>query len=104
MSAPLSGLAAYRAMGAQGAAAVLPQASASSAAQGGFGAMLERAMEGAVQATRTADATSVQALTGQAGVTDVVLAVSRAELALQTTVALRDRVVSAYQDIMRMPI
>jgi flagellar hook-basal body complex protein FliE len=34
----------------------------------------------------------------------VVQAVSRAELALQTTTAIRDRVVSAYQEIMRMPI
>jgi flagellar hook-basal body complex protein FliE len=34
----------------------------------------------------------------------VVLAVARAELALQTTVAIRDRVVQAYQDVMRMPI
>jgi flagellar hook-basal body complex protein FliE len=41
---------------------------------------------------------------GQGGVTDAVLAISRAELALQTTVAIRDRVVAAYQDIMRMPI
>jgi flagellar hook-basal body complex protein FliE len=37
-------------------------------------------------------------------VTDVVLAVARAELALQTAVAVRDRVVAAYQDVMRMPI
>jgi flagellar hook-basal body complex protein FliE len=37
-------------------------------------------------------------------VADVVTALSRADLALQTTVALRDRVVSAYQDVMRMPI
>jgi flagellar hook-basal body complex protein FliE len=34
----------------------------------------------------------------------VVTAISRADLALQTAVALRDRVVSAYQDVMRMPI
>jgi flagellar hook-basal body complex protein FliE len=34
----------------------------------------------------------------------VVSAVAKAELALQTTVAIRDRVVQAYQDIMRMPI
>jgi flagellar hook-basal body complex protein FliE len=34
----------------------------------------------------------------------VVAAVSKAELALQTTVTIRDRVVQAYQDIMRMPI
>jgi flagellar hook-basal body complex protein FliE len=37
-------------------------------------------------------------------VTDVVLAVGRAELTLQTAVAVRDRVVAAYQDVMRMPI
>jgi flagellar hook-basal body complex protein FliE len=30
--------------------------------------------------------------------------VAKAELALQTTAAVRDRVVQAYQDIMRMPI
>ena len=43
-------------------------------------------------------------LTGQGSVTDVVLAVGRAELTLQTAVAVRDRVVAAYQDVMRMPI
>ncbi|GAA0605834.1 hypothetical protein GCM10009416_49040 [Craurococcus roseus] len=46
----------------------------------------------------------MRALTGQGGVAEAVLAVSRAELALQTAVAVRDRVVSAYQDVMRMPI
>jgi flagellar hook-basal body complex protein FliE len=34
----------------------------------------------------------------------VVTALAKAELALQTTVAVRDRVVQAYQEIMRMPI
>jgi len=34
----------------------------------------------------------------------VALAVSHAELALQGAVAVRDKVVQAYQDIMRMPI
>jgi flagellar hook-basal body complex protein FliE len=34
----------------------------------------------------------------------VVLAVSRAEMALQTATTLRDKVVAAYQDVMRMPI
>jgi flagellar hook-basal body complex protein FliE len=41
---------------------------------------------------------------GQGGVTEAVLAISRAELTLQTAVAVRDRVVAAYQDVMRMPI
>ena len=71
---------------------------------GGFGAALTRAVEQTIQAGRTADSVSSAGLTGQASVTDVVLAVSRAELALQTVVAVRDRVVAAYQDVMRMPI
>jgi len=35
---------------------------------------------------------------------DVVTAVANAETTLETVVALRDRMISAYQDIMRMPV
>jgi flagellar hook-basal body complex protein FliE len=73
-------------------------------AEGGFGATLQRAVESAVEVGRSADAATSQSMLGQGSVTDVVLAVSRAELALQTAVAVRDRVVAAYQDVMRMPI
>lgn len=47
---------------------------------------------------------SKQAVAGSANLTDVVQAVTSAELTLQTVVAVRDRMISAYQDIMRMPI
>jgi flagellar hook-basal body complex protein FliE len=70
----------------------------------GFGAALQRAVDGAIDAGHAADAATTQAISGQGNLTDVVTAVSRAELALQSTVAIRDRVVQAYQDIMRMPI
>ena len=43
-------------------------------------------------------------ISGHGNLTQVVMAVSRAQLALQTTTAIRDRVVSAYQDIMKMSI
>ena len=69
-----------------------------------FGGILARALEGAVETGHAADAQAAQAIAGNGNITDVVAAVSKAELALQTTVALRDRVVQAYQDIMRMPI
>jgi flagellar hook-basal body complex protein FliE len=74
------------------------------ASEGGFGATMARAVEGAVHAGRQADTASAGAILGQVGVTETVLAVTRAEMALQTAVAVRDRVVSAYQDVMRMPI
>ena len=70
----------------------------------GFGDALTRAMEGVVDAGHQADAQSMQAIAGGGNLTDVVTAVSRAELALQSATAIRDRVVQAYQDIMRMPI
>jgi flagellar hook-basal body complex protein FliE len=92
---PTQAAAAYRAT----------QAPAEGAApDGGFAAAMRRAVEGAVETGRSADAASTQALLGQGSVSDVVLAVTRAELTLQTAVAVRDRVVSAYQDVMRMPI
>jgi flagellar hook-basal body complex protein FliE len=69
-----------------------------------FGGLVRRAMEGGVQVARGAEAASAAALAGGGGVTETVLAISRAELALQTAVAVRDRVVAAYQDVMRMPI
>jgi flagellar hook-basal body complex protein FliE len=71
---------------------------------GGFGATLERAMRDAVSTGHDAEAKSMQAISGEGSLTDVVTALSRAELALQTATAIRDRVVQAYQDIMKMPI
>ena len=41
---------------------------------------------------------------GQADMVDVVNAVNTAEITLDTVVAVRDKVIAAYQDIMRMPI
>lgn len=70
----------------------------------GFGEMLTEALQSTVDAQKTAEATSVKAVNGKADVTDVVTAVTNAEVALDTVVAVRDRVISAYQEIMRMPI
>ncbi|MGG5812590.1 flagellar hook-basal body complex protein FliE [Falsiroseomonas sp. CW058] len=92
---------ALRAYGATAAGA--PGAGIGAAGEG-FEAALGRAMSGVADSARAADAATQAGLTGGAGTTEVVLAVARAELALQTAVALRDRVVSAYQDVMRMNI
>jgi flagellar hook-basal body complex protein FliE len=69
-----------------------------------FGATLSRALGDVVASGHAADTQSMQAIAGHGNVTDVVTAVSKAELALQTTTAIRDRMVQAYQDIMKMPI
>jgi flagellar hook-basal body complex protein FliE len=57
-----------------------------------------------VTALRTAETTSTAALEGKASIQEVVDAVMRAERQLQTTLAIRDKVVAAYLDITRMQI
>lgn len=69
-----------------------------------FGGALARAIQGVADTGHKADAESVKAISGQGNLTDLATSVSRAELALQTAVAIRDRVVQAYQDVSRMAI
>lgn len=71
---------------------------------GSFGSMLQGAMSGLSDLGHAADATSAQAMTGSGNLTNVVMAVSKAEMALQASVAVRDKVISAYQDVMRMAV
>ena len=71
---------------------------------GDFSSVMTQALGTTIAAGHAADRATVGALSGQANLTEVVTAVSRAELALQTATALRDRMVSAYQDVMRMAI
>jgi flagellar hook-basal body complex protein FliE len=71
---------------------------------GTFGATLERALQGAVDSGHAADTKATEAIAGGGNLTEVVTALARAELTLQSATAIRDRVVQAYQDIMRMPI
>ncbi len=70
-----------------------------------FGATLTNALGGAINTSQDAEQQAMQAIGGgSTDLTQVVTAVSKAELALQTTVAIRDRVLQAYQDIIKMPI
>ena len=74
-------------------------------AQGGsFADMVRNAAEGAVGSMQKSEQVAMSSNVDKAGLTDVVLAVNNAEIALQTVVAVRDRVVDAYQQIIRMPI
>jgi flagellar hook-basal body complex protein FliE len=70
----------------------------------GFADLVRDAAGDAVQSLKQGETASLQAVAGKANLTEVVTAVSNAEVTLQTVAALRDRVVSAYQEILRMPI
>ncbi len=58
----------------------------------------------AVETVRQGDATALAGLTGQAGIQQVVEATMAMESTVQVSVALRDKLVEAYQEVIRMPI
>ncbi len=72
--------------------------------QTSFGDMLKNAAVDSIKTMRAGEAMSARAVTGNASLPEVVQAVNAAEMTLQTVVAIRDRVIGAYQEIMRMPI
>ena len=69
-----------------------------------FGSALQGAMSNLMDLGHQADTKSAQAITGSGSLTDVVMAVTKAEMALQASVTVRDKVISAYQDVMRMSV
>ena len=82
-----------------------PTALSGAAASGlNFGSLVTDALNSVSQSGKAAEAQAVSAATGKADLIDVVTAVSESETALQTLVSVRDRMISAYEEIMRMQI
>lgn len=65
---------------------------------------LGKVTQDSIDSSAKAESMTAKAVVGDAELLDVVSAVSNAEVTLQTVVAVRDRVMSAYQEILRMPI
>jgi flagellar hook-basal body complex protein FliE len=98
--------AAYAANGPAAATSAAPAGTAASAApaESGFGAYLDGQVARAVDTVRHGEAVSLAAIAGKASAQEVVQSVIAAEMTIQTVVAIRDKMVQAYQEIMRMPI
>jgi flagellar hook-basal body complex protein FliE len=71
---------------------------------GGFDDLVKSAITDAMSASKQAENTMAAQVAGRAELVDVVTAISAAEASLETVLAVRDQVISAYQEIMRMPI
>ena len=81
-----------------------PQSVGSESNELRFADLLREGIKENIQTLQEGEKASAQAVTGEANIVDVVQAVNKAELTLQTVVALRDRMVQAYNDIISMPI
>ncbi|WP_425405985.1 flagellar hook-basal body complex protein FliE [Hwanghaeella sp.] len=73
-------------------------------AGGSFLDLVKSGVKDAVDSNRAAERLSIDAIAGRADLTEVVTALSHAEATLNTVVRVRDRMISAYQQILRMPI
>lgn len=71
---------------------------------GDFGSMLSQAVGQVLEHGRAAEVKQAAYAAGKGDVIDVVTAVAETEVALDTMVSMRDKVIQAYESIMSMPI
>lgn len=82
-----------------------PSRVAESDAPSGFKEFFEKALQDVNNRLITADRLSEQLVTGQVeDVSQVMVAAQKAELSLQLAIQMRNKLLEAYQEIMRMPL
>lgn len=70
----------------------------------GFGDFMSNLIHSTIHQSTTTEQAAKAGLMGQGDLTHIVASVAQAQVALQTTVAIRDRLIQSYQSIMNMPI
>jgi len=101
MVSPLLATRAYEAVQGMGGS---PAAAPPVADGPSFGDLVKNAMTDVVSSSRTAETLMTAQTQGKADMVDVVTAVASAQASLSTMMAVRDQVISAYQQIMSMPL
>lgn len=69
-----------------------------------FGNLVQNAIKKAIDINKQSESLSIAAINDRADLNQVVTAVSEAELSLQAVTAVRDKVIEAYREILRMPM
>jgi flagellar hook-basal body complex protein FliE len=70
----------------------------------GFADLVKSAVNDAISSSRHAETEMIAHTQGKAELVDVVTAVSSAQASLETVMAVRDQVISAYQQVMQTPV
>jgi flagellar hook-basal body complex protein FliE len=69
-----------------------------------FGSILKDVMDAVSAAAQKSDVQAQAVAAGKANMVDVVTAVADTEATFQTLISVRDKVIAAYEDVLRMPI
>ncbi|MBV9267783.1 MAG: flagellar hook-basal body complex protein FliE [Acidobacteriaceae bacterium] len=99
MSSPISSV-----LGVSPSVAVERVTSASQTKGEGFGSVLESAVQGVEQYQQNANQAVQQFLQGNGELHNVALATQRAEMAFDLGLQIRNKIVSAYQEVMKMQL
>ena len=100
---PLSSLSSFSPLGA--AQPKKPLASgAQSVNSGDFASVLSDLAKQTASTLKASEDTAIKGIQGQAPVQEVVQSVMQAQTSLQAAMALRDKAISAYQDLIKMSI
>jgi len=95
-------LSAYHQAGTSGAGKGMEKAAD---VQGGsFSDTLKGFLGDAVDSVKNSETLAAQGATGKADLQEVILAVNNAELMMQTITAIRDKVITAYQEVIRTSV
>jgi len=107
MATPIGAASAYANVARLTSASPLGGAGGGAAAgegTGSFTSALKQALGAVTDIGHKSDAQTRAVATGKANMVDVVTAVSETEVAIDAVVAVRDKIIAAYEDIMKMPI
>ncbi len=69
-----------------------------------FSKMVKNSVRESIADNKEAEKLSMAAIAGKADISEVVTAVAEAELTVQAVVSIRDKVIEAYKQVIRMPI
>ena len=97
-------ISAYKSAVGRAAQGDLPGAGAVDNSANDFSMMVRNFTQNAIDKSEMSEQLSAAAAAGKANIDQVVIAVAEAESTLNTVVAVRDKVLEAYREILRMPI
>ena len=107
MASPLAAASAYAniaRLAADPSLAIARAAPGDGNSETSFASVLKEAIGSVNELGKKSDAQSHAMVNGKSNMVDVVTAVSETEVAIDALVSVRDKVISAYEEIMKMPI
>lgn len=103
----ISAISSFRSLGGTAATTLTqtaPTAATPGVASSDFSDVFAKVSTEAIDTLKTGESAAISGIQGRSSVQHVVQAIMSAEQTLQTTIAVRDKVVAAYQEISRMGI